>query len=84
MALSREQQAFGSFNKNGTLPRYCRECPYVFACQGECPKNRLIRTPDGEPGLNYLCPGLRQFFAHIDGRVRGIVKSIEEKRPYKP
>lgn len=84
MALSREQQAFGSFNKNGTLPRYCRECPYLFACQGECPKNRLIKTPDGEPGLNYLCPGLRQFFAHIDGRVRGIVKSLEEKRPYKP
>ena len=38
-------------------PRYCRECPVRFACHGECPRNRFIETPDGEPGLNYLCAG---------------------------
>ena len=53
-----------AYAKSETLPKYCRECAYLRDCWGECPKNRLLRTPDGEPGLNYLCPGLKKFFAH--------------------
>jgi uncharacterized protein len=62
---SPQQIKFGQDKKN-TLPRYCRECEVRFACHGECPKNRFIKTPDGEDGLNYLCAAYKAFFNHID------------------
>jgi len=57
------QKAFG-MSKSITLPRYCTECKVISMCNGECPKNRFISTPDGEPGLNYLCSGYKYFFNH--------------------
>jgi radical SAM protein with 4Fe4S-binding SPASM domain len=65
LAGSDQQLAFGR-DKLATLPRYCRECEVGFACKGECPKNRFLTAPDGEPGLNYLCAGYRAFFQHVD------------------
>jgi len=62
---SPEQIAFGQAKQIG-LPTYCRQCPVKFACNGGCPKDRLLSTPDGEPGLNYLCAGYKAFFSHID------------------
>ena len=59
-----QQKQFGSA-KRDALPRYCRECDVRFVCNGGCPKNRIRKTPDGEPGLNYLCPGYKTFFKHI-------------------
>ncbi|MCC6174096.1 MAG: anaerobic sulfatase maturase [Chloroflexi bacterium] len=69
LVASERQRAFGAA-KRDRLPRYCRECPVLFACNGECPRNRFILTPDGEPGLNYLCAGYRAFFTHIDRPMR--------------
>jgi uncharacterized protein len=63
LVFSPAQVKFG-YAKSETLPAYCRQCAYLKDCWGECPKNRLLRTPDGEAGLNYLCPGLKKFFAH--------------------
>lgn len=57
------QRSFGEA-KMETLPRTCRECDVREICNGECPRNRFLRTPDGEPGLNYLCAGYRRFFSH--------------------
>ena len=76
VALPKQRQ-FGQ-DKFDTLPKYCRECEVLFACYGECPRNRFVETPDGEAGLNYLCAGYRMFFNHIDGPMRtmaGLLKS---------
>lgn len=64
LVTSEKQRRFGA-TKYDTLPGYCRQCPVLFACYGECPRNRFIQTPDGEPGLNYLCAGYKAFFTHI-------------------
>jgi len=63
--LSQKQKKFG-FDKKYGLPQYCRDCEHLSMCHGECPKNRFIRTPTGEPGLNYLCSGLKEYFSHIE------------------
>lgn len=65
LAALEKQYRFGQ-DKHDTLPQVCRECDVLFACQGECPKNRFLTTPAGEPGLNYLCEGWKAFFQHID------------------
>ena len=69
LVASETQRSFGRA-KTDTLPKYCRECPYLFTCHGECPKNRVLTTPEGEPGLNWLCAGLKAFFAHVERPMR--------------
>lgn len=64
LAFSQAQVRFG-LAKRDTLPQQCRTCEQLELCWGECPKNRLLRTPDGEPGLNYLCGGLKTFYARV-------------------
>jgi uncharacterized protein len=83
MVFSEEQKKFG-FAKYNTLPQYCRDCKYKFACNGECPKNRLIRTFDGEPGLNYLCSGLQKFWQHIDQDTEDLRGRIARGEPLRP
>lgn len=51
--------------KETTLPHQCRACHFLFACHGECPKNRFVYDAHGEPGLNYLCEGYRRYFEHV-------------------
>jgi len=63
MMYSPEQREFGE-NKRRLLTRQCRACEFLFACHGECPRNRFALSDDGEPGHNYLCEGYRKFFRH--------------------
>jgi uncharacterized protein len=79
LIASDKQVKFGQDKKN-TLPRYCRECEVRFACHGECPKNRFIKTPDEEGGLNYLCAGYKAFFKHIDGPMKVMAGLLKEGR----
>ncbi len=79
LVSSEKQRRFGQ-NKFDTLPKYCKECPVLFACYGECPRNRFIRTPDGEDGLNYLCAGYKAFFTHIDKPMKTMASLLRQGR----
>lgn len=80
LVSSPQQEAFG-LAKRDTLPRMCRQCEVRFACNGECPKHRFLTTPDGEPGLNYLCAGYEHFFRHIDPHMRFMAGELRAGRP---
>jgi uncharacterized protein len=74
------QRQFGEA-KRSTLPSYCRSCEVLAMCHGECPKNRFIRTPDGEAGLNYLCAGYRRFFNHCRPFVDAVAAEWRRRNP---
>lgn len=77
MAFSSRQVNFG-MAKSDKLPKFCRRCRHLKLCWGECPKNRLLRTPDGQKGLNYLCAGLYDFFEHIQQDLPQIHRQIQQ------
>lgn len=77
---SSQQKQFG-MNKRDTLPKYCCECEVRFACNGECPKHRFIKTPEGEYGLNYLCAGYKLFFNHVAPYMRFMTNELKNNRP---
>jgi uncharacterized protein len=76
---SADQLRFGQ-DKSDSLPAYCRACDVRFACNGGCPKDRFATTPDGEPGLNYLCPGFKAFFHDIDAPMKRMCELLDEGR----
>jgi len=79
MVRSEKQVKFGT-DKKDSLPKYCRDCEVRFACNGECPKHRFFRTPDGEGGLNYLCAGYKRFFKHIDPYMKTMAGLLNQRR----
>jgi uncharacterized protein len=80
MMYSPAQMKFGS-DKFDRLPAQCKECDYLFACNGECPKNRFLYTATGEAGLNYLCKGYKKFFSHVAPYMDYMKKELLERRP---
>jgi serine-type anaerobic sulfatase-maturating enzyme len=80
LVAGEKQRTFGR-NKLDLLPRSCRECEVWFACKGECPKNRFGVTPNGEPGLNYLCDGYQAFFRHIDRPLKIMAQLMRQEQP---
>ncbi len=80
MTSSEQQKKFGD-DKRAALPAYCLTCAFRFACNGECPKHRFAKTPDGEEGLNYLCAGYKKFFQHIDLPLRFMADELRHERP---
>lgn len=80
ITLSGEQMRFGR-DKRDRLPRQCRTCRFLNLCNGECPKNRIATTPDGEYGLNYLCPGLKLYFNHVYPYMEYMAEELRHQRP---
>lgn len=80
MVGSARQSRFGQ-DKKDTLPQYCLDCEVRFVCNGGCPKNRFVPTPDGESGLNYLCAGYRAFFNHVRRPMEMMVDLLRQRRP---
>jgi hypothetical protein len=80
MMYSERQRAFGQ-NKYRSLPQQCKSCQYLFACHGECPKNRFSETAQGEPGLNYLCQGYYRFFDHVAPYMDFMKRELTAHRP---
>jgi uncharacterized protein len=74
-----QQLRFGKAKEIG-LPKYCMDCDVRFACNGECPKHRFLKTALGEPGLNYLCAGYKHFFRHIDPYMRFMANELKHDR----
>lgn len=79
LVTSDKQRQFGA-SKETSLPGYCRGCDVRFACNGGCPKDRFSITPDGEPGLNYLCAGYKRFFRHVEGPMRIMAGLLQQGR----
>ena len=80
LMYSDRQRNFGKL-KTGTLTRQCRECRFLFACHGECPKNRFVRDVYGNPGHNYLCAGYRKFFEHVAADMDFMKAELDAQRP---
>jgi len=80
LRAAQQQTAFGRA-KRDSLPAYCQNCDVRFACNGECPKHRFMTTPDGEPGLNYLCPAYKQFFHHVAPYMEFMGRELLNQRP---
>jgi uncharacterized protein len=79
LVASDQQHAFGQA-KRDTLPAVCRDCDVRFVCNGGCPKDRVLTTLDGEPGLNWLCDGYKAFFNHIDRPMRLMADELRAQR----
>lgn len=80
MMYSDRQTKFGQ-DKFTTLPQQCKSCDYLFACNGECPKNRFTKTKEGDQGLNYLCAGYYQFFDHVAPYMDFMKDELKNQRP---
>ncbi len=78
--FSEKQKKFGN-DKFDTLPRECLDCNYLKYCHGACPKDRILKTSDGEDGLHYLCKGYKDFYKHTIPTFEKMAQCLQMKVP---
>ena len=76
LANGLQQKEFGEA-KTASLPGVCMKCKWRFICSGGCPKDRLVKLPDGN--LNYLCEGYKAFYAHTAPYFQAMVQCLKQK-----
>ena len=74
MMYGQQQQRFMR-TKVDSLSQRCRECAYLFACHGECPRNRFLSGNE-----NYLCEGYRMFFRHVSPTMNFMAQELAAGR----
>lgn len=80
LATSPCQQDFGRV-KRDRLPDACRDCRFLAACNGGCPKHRFVAGRDGGPAANYLCPSYKRFFTHGAAAFDDMASCLRDGRP---
>ncbi|MEJ2051798.1 MAG: SPASM domain-containing protein [Calditrichota bacterium] len=75
-----QQNKFGQ-DKHDTLPQYCLDCEFLSYCNGGCPKDRILDSPGGEPGLNYLCKGYKVYYSHTIPIFEKMAECLRMGRP---
>ena len=78
MMYGEQQTEFGKLKTQ--LPKQCLACKWKFACNGECPKNRFVKT-EGEYNLNYLCAGYKKYFAHVAPYMEYMAEQLRQELP---
>ena len=81
LVSSEKQRSFGDSKFKIHFPNYCRKCEFLFTCYGECPKNRVLTSMDGEQGLNWLCDGLKAFFLHTQKPMQTMADLLLNNQP---
>ena len=79
LVASPAQRKFGQ-DKHDTLTAQCLNCKVRPLCNGGCPKDRFALSEDGEPGQNYLCPGLYMFYTHTAPAMRMMLELLRHRR----
>jgi uncharacterized protein len=79
LVSSPKQFQFG-LDKKEKISLQCRECDYYFACYGACPKHRFCSDDNNEFALNYLCPGYKKFFEHINWHMTIMSALLNQER----
>jgi uncharacterized protein len=80
MVESQFQLKFGC-DKRDQLPRDCKQCKWLHLCHGGCPKDRFAKDLEGTHRLNYLCPGFKVFYNHIDARMQKLAATLKQQQP---
>jgi uncharacterized protein len=78
--VSSSQQFHFGLDKTDKLSKQCIHCDFKFACWGACPKHRFSKDDNGKRGLNYLCPGYKKFFKHINWPMRIMAALFNQER----